>query len=121
MTTSEETDAPFVIPRMEDDELREFVDDFLSGRIYTLHHVPDGQDPAMVFMVLALGGLPQGLDPNDVGTVYEYIDKAGPRTVNGMPHFFSCRFMHKDDWSRAVTAIEAERERRQNIPLDPRG
>lgn len=32
-----------------------------------------------------------------IGTVYEEMDKAAPRSVNGKPMFFSANFIHKDD------------------------
>jgi len=32
-----------------------------------------------------------------IGLIYEYLDKAGPMSVNGQPNFFSCRFMNKED------------------------
>lgn len=105
-------------PRMTEAELREYVDAFLSGRIWDFHHAPDGQDGLMPFMVLRLGGLPEGWDPKNVGTVYEYIDKAGPRSVNGMPTFFSCRIMHTADWEIARATIAREVERRRNMPLE---
>lgn len=53
-------------------------------------------DLAMVFMPLALGGL-AGWDLEKIGLVFEEISKAGPRSINGRPCFFSCQFLHIDD------------------------
>lgn len=53
----------------------------------------------------------------DIGLIYEYLDKAGPRSINGYPIFFSMRIMHRDDWARAARAIEREQKRMQEIEL----
>lgn len=50
-----------------------------------------------------------------VGVVWEHLDKAQPASVNGNPVFFSCRFMHTEDWKRVYPFIEQERERRANL------
>jgi hypothetical protein len=109
------------VPRLSDDELREFIDAFVSGRIFTSNHVPEGAGDmiAMVFMPIAFGAITKEI-AEETALVYEYIDKAGPRSINGMPIFFSCRLLHKDDWERALPALRAERDRRKNIELPPR-
>lgn len=37
---------------------------------------------------------------------YEYYDKAGPRSVNGMPCFFSLCQINKDNWNKVVKYIK---------------
>ena len=54
---------------------------------------------------------------DQLGVIYEWMSKAGPRAINGMPTFFSCRLMHKEDWERARQAIAREQERRENIEV----
>ena len=110
------------LPRMSDDALRKLILDFVDGRIFTSVHIPSNQMQSMlsmVFMPLALGALhkvhPDSLA--NIGLIYEYLDQAAPRSINGMPIFFSCRMVHKDDWQRAIPAIQAEEERRKNIPV----
>ena len=109
------------LERMSDEALRTFVDDFVSGRIYSGHHVPEGASPLDPFLILRLAGLPEGWQPEDIGTVYEYINAAGPLAVNGMPTFLSCRFIHIDDWQRAVDLIQKEEDRRKNIDVGREG
>lgn len=53
-----------------------------------------------VFMPL-LGGL-TGMDTTKIGNILEEYAKAGPRSINGYPMFFSCRIIHIDDW-RVIT------------------
>lgn len=52
-----------------------------------------------------------------IGIFWEYLDQAGPRSINGMPMFFSVRIMHKDDWQRAAAAYERERQRMDDLEV----
>ena len=54
---------------------------------------------SMIFMPIALGGFADMSkeDADDVGMIYEYMDKAGPRGVNGYPIFWSCHILGKKD------------------------
>lgn len=108
------------IPRMSDDQLREFVFDVIGGRIFVDRQVDNPTDVPMVFYPLLFGAL-DGYNRDSIqsylGCVYEYIDKALPRSVNGNPIFMSMRLMHAEDWKRARAAIVAEQERRKSIPI----
>jgi hypothetical protein len=53
----------------------------------------------------------------DLGILWEWMHKAGPRSVNGYPIFFSLRIMHREDWNRALKAIIREEKRRESIEL----
>lgn len=97
------------VARMSDDEIADVVRGLVAGSIFTAAQCP----PEMltsVFMVLGLGGLGQN-DPETVGMIYEYMDKANPMAINGFPTFFSCKLIHKEDWAiiaeRAIAAQEA--------------
>lgn len=112
---------PFVIPRLSDEKLREFVNDYVSGRIFTLDQVRD-KNPAMaVFMPLIFDPFsrykPETL--KDVGTIYQYMHEALPRSINGMPCFLSFHILHTKDWERALKAANAEISRRSSIELPP--
>lgn len=93
--------------KLDQEELKAFAVGLAEGRVFTSSHVRNPDDVRSVFMILALM---RRLPPNDflekVGVVWEWIDKAGPRAINGMPMFFSCRFMHIADWARAVDAAK---------------
>ncbi len=113
----------YVLGRLADDELRRFVDAFVSQQIFTSQHVPESNIDMLkvIFMPLAFGAL-DGYTPEDIadiGIVYEYLDAQGPRSVNGYPTFMSCRLMRKSDWARARGAIQLETERRKHIELPP--
>jgi hypothetical protein len=101
------------VPRMSEDDIKEMATDLVMGRLFCATMIPPEQWQHMipsVFMPLALGGLGD-VDLATVGNIVEHLDKAGPRSVNGYPAFFSCRLVHTDDWEiirqRAVKAQEA--------------
>lgn len=107
-----------VLPHMSDEELAQFVLGVCDDKIFTMHHIPAGKREnmaGMVFVPLILGAF-QGwfeAELEKVGTVWEYMTEAGPRSVNGYPTFYSCRLMHTDDWVRACRAIDKELARRK--------
>ena len=109
------------LPRLSDQDLRKFVDDFVSNRIFTSAQLTEKNVNLlpMIFMPLGLGSL-SNLQPDSlkqIGCVWEYIDKAGPRSINGLPMFLSMNLLHIDDWERAVPAIDKEIQRRASIEL----
>lgn len=107
------------MPRYSDERLREFVLGVCDGRIFTSVQVKDPNLLGMVFMVIALGGLSDltKAEVEDVGCIWEWMDKAGPRSINGLPIFTSCHIMGKADFLKADRAIRAELERRKNIEI----
>lgn len=78
-------------------ELVEIAKDMYNGRIFTDRHCRSGDEVSMVFMILTL------MKPKDLkkianltgnkGMIYEYMDQAGPMSVNGLPTFFSCKVL----------------------------
>lgn len=109
------------LPPMSNDELRKFVDDFVSGRLFSSAHLKANEmkDVGLIFLPVAMGALskynPDSLD--SIGLIFEYLDQALPRGINGRPMFTSCRFMGKPDWERARQAIIREEERRGSIEV----
>lgn len=117
------------VARLSEEDLRAFVDDYVSGRVFTsleLQGENVGMDELasrirMVFMPIAFGAL-KGFDDEELGNVsifYEHIREAMPRGVNGWPTFMSVRIMHKDDWARVCPVIQAEFARRRDITIPP--
>ncbi len=113
----------FPLERLPEEDVRKFVLDFLAGQIFTSAQVRGG-DPTilgMVFMPVFFGTFsaynPQSLE--DIGILWEYMDRAGPRSINGYPIFTSMRVMHRLDWERAKKAIVREQERQKAIEIPP--
>jgi hypothetical protein len=109
------------LPRVSDEKLRQFVDDFVSNRIFTTAHLHDHEVDLvpMIFMPISLGCFSK-VQPDslkNIGVIWEYLDKAGPRSINGKPIFFTFNMLHIEDWKRAIPAIQKEEERRKSIEL----
>jgi len=71
-----------------------------------------------VFFPIALGGLkdvfPTEEDFKSFNPVfYEYMERAGPRSVNGYPSFFSMHMIRLDEWNEIVRELMAE----EGIPI----
>lgn len=107
-------------PGVTDEQLREFVLAYADGRIFTSAHIPKSQETSLfplIFMPVALGAF-SNIRKNDlkhIGVLWEFIDKALPRGINGYPMFASLRVLNRTDWDRARKAIAAELERRKDI------
>jgi hypothetical protein len=92
---SEEKEVKKEIKVRTNDELKQIAIDLYDGRIFSDRQVVNPKDMAMVFMPLALGALSKMSkeDTDDINMIYEYLDKAGPRSINGMPNFFSVNLL----------------------------
>jgi hypothetical protein len=81
-----------------DEELKQIAIDILAGRIFTSNHI--GEDMLMhTFMVMALMSEEekvQFMEKKPV-MVFEYLSKAGPRSVNGYPVFLSLEYLVEDE------------------------
>jgi len=53
----------------------------------------------------------------NLGVIYEEVSKAGPRSINGQPIFWSLRIINRSDWQRAYVAITRELARRENMEI----
>lgn len=93
---------------MEKEQLKEFVQDFVNGQIFTSLHIDgvgssDWADTvSKVFLPILLGCLDEAtpLEMEDLGAVWAYESEALRRSINGYPCFMKCRLMHKDDWEQ---------------------
>lgn len=81
------------------EELNQLAIDIEAGRVFTDRHLRNADELPMVFMVLALMKPDQmeEIEKTDIGMVYEYLDKAGPCSMNGLPCFFSMHYLTTSD------------------------
>ncbi len=120
LKTEDAAEPPFKVSRMSREEFVKFVDAYCSGTVFTSDQIPASQMKSLmglVFMPLSLGLLDKVSkeEIQNIRVVYEYLSEAGPRSINRMPIFFSCRFIHKDDTEKLNKAVAAEFERRKGI------
>ena len=83
------------LPDVGEEKLNQIAIDWADGKIFSDQQVPREEDLPMVFMPAALGAF-EGVHPKElekIGMVYEYMtDKTmAPRSVNGLPMFWSIR------------------------------
>lgn len=99
-------DRPYEVPRLTEAEINQLAQDILGGQIVTSDQVGQAEGPrmvGMVFLVAALGGL-NGIKDEDVEKIilWEHMDKAGDRGVNGWPIFMSMRISYREDFAKAI-------------------
>ena len=95
-----------------DKELKQIAIDIYKGHIFTDRQVYNAKDLPLVFMVIPF------MDEKDIkklqddppGLMFEYIDKAGPRAINGMPSFFSMQMLSKEDTKKAFDLVDKLKE-----------
>ena len=90
-------------------ELKEIAVDLAEGKIFSNLHINEHNKIESVFMVLIFMDSEQRkvLSDNNVVFMYEYIEKANPLSVNGMPTFFSMRYLNKEDF--AIMYVEYQK------------
>lgn len=111
------------IPSLSQKEIEDVAEAIFHGRAFCSYQVPPHNDPAMCFMVLALMDemARAHLLINKITFVYEYMDKAGPRSVNGMPCFFSMRMVNADDAPKIVALITKMRDEKVKRNMEDQG
>lgn len=80
-------------------ELKQIGLDLFKGLIFTDRHIKkeDFHIFASVFMPIVFMSKKQTESLKGVGLIFEYLDKAGPRGINGYPSFFSLRTLTKKE------------------------
>lgn len=90
------------IRRLSPEERADLVKDLLAGRVFTVKHIPDGEQALAGLIFLPIGlGIFDAAPPEyqeQVGMIYEHRDRALERSVRGFPVFDSLKVIHKDDW-----------------------
>lgn len=84
------------------EEIKALALDLITNKLFTDRHIENDQMIPTVFMPIALGAF-QEVDNEELeklGLIYEHLDKAGPRSINGLPSFMSMQYLSKDDAKR---------------------
>lgn len=85
-----------------DEEIKELAKAIWAGQVFTSMHLKNPEDTSRVFMILGLmsGEQIKSLQDERISFVYEYLDEAGPRSINGLPMFLSAKYLNVDDHQR---------------------
>lgn len=108
---------PLEIPNRTAQELKQLAVDLRAGRVWTSAHDKATGGRLSSFMVLLFmdGEQRKEFLESDVGLIYEYLDKAGPRAVNGCPQFFSCLMLNRADTERLHKLLKALEEAEASV------
>lgn len=84
---------------LTDEEVKKLAKDIYTGLVFTDMHLNNPVNLPRVFMPLALLNKEQmdEFKGNLPGMIYEYMDRAGPMSIDGMPMFLSFRFLNQED------------------------
>ena len=94
--------------KMSDAKLKQIAQDLYSGKIFCNRQIRRQEDIGMVFMPLLLMSDQDFwvMQKNPPGLVYEYMHKAGPRSINGYPVFMSCYILSQENTKRMIVFYE---------------
>ena len=116
MDANQEAGKPQSVGSRTEKELIELARAMATHMIFTDRNCRTVEEIRMVFMSIGLGALSECTEAfrNDIGLIYEYLDNAAPRSINGLPCFFSAHYVSKAD-----TKILMEHYERMNQALHP--
>ena len=96
-------------------ELKQLAIDIVEGKVFGTWNLKRMDEVKMVFMV-AIGldsDQSKKLIEDDVMHFYEYMDKAGPRSINGMPMFFSANYLTGAEFDILLPLIKQYKESKE--------
>lgn len=82
------------------EEIKKLAVDIAEGKVFTSAQIENVEDYPMIFLPLILGALKDKSkeDLQKIGLMYEYIDKAMPRSINGYPIFSSFNLLSQEEF-----------------------
>lgn len=103
--------------QLTNDEIKQLAEDMYKGLIFTDKHLRAKEELSMVFLPFVFMGKEfiDELNENPPGMIYEYMDKAGPMAVNGMPIFLSLKMTSIDDTKKIFEHYHKIKEAITNI------
>lgn len=111
-------------PRRTDEELKQIAVDLLARRIFTDRHFRSDEEwdsmVGSVFMVINFMSRETREDlAKHCAMIFEYLDKASSRGVNGYPSFMSMQIIRKDEIERLMQYYEALKTAQAGVTLPP--
>ncbi|CAM3121267.1 hypothetical protein [Cupriavidus taiwanensis] len=108
-----EPEVKHPVPPMEPEKLKELARAYLRGEIFTDRQCQQPNDLHLAFMPIVFGAL-SAFDVGTLGLIYEFWSEAGPRSINGMPTFFSMRMLNREDATTLAGYVEKLAEAEKN-------
>lgn len=96
-------------------ELKQLAIDIVAGKVFGSWCLKDPDDAMMVFMCIIFLSPEQRKEMEKEGVVhlYEYLDKANPRSVNGLPTFMSMQLLTKNELEILLPFVEQSKEQKE--------
>lgn len=90
--------------KLTEEEIKDLANDIYKGLVFTDRHIQRPEDLSRVFMPLIFLKEKdiEDLKKNPPGMTYEYMSEAGPRSINGMPMFWSVRMISQEDAKKVL-------------------
>ncbi len=108
------------MPVKTDEELKQLAIDVLAGQVFTDRSIKQGDEhlARSIFMVLMFMGPKHGAFLKEhCAMVYEYMEEAGPRGVNGYPMFMSFKWLTREQYPKFVAYYEALMKAQEAVKL----
>jgi|GEM_PF-4713670 hypothetical protein len=96
------------IHRLTEDDIKAMATELVGNTLVVASAIPEDLI-SMVFIPIALGGLPGDIDPADVGNIVGSLKGSTGQAVNGYPVLMSCQVVHRDDWDQVHKLYEQAR------------
>jgi len=95
---------------MDDKEKKALAVDIVEGKVFGTWSMGEEENDLIprIFMPLALAEkkVLKSMTDDKIAQIYEYMEKAGPRSINGFPIFFSMHMINEDDWAEVRAMCE---------------
>lgn len=115
MTEETKPREPFKYVSKTDAELEKLAWDVIGGQVFGTWSHPDAGRLCFMVLMFLDNEMREAMRAAKIAQVYEYIDKAGPRSINGMPSFMSMQMLDEDDTKKLfercqqIDKLKAER------------
>ncbi len=100
---------------MKFSEQKQLALDIVDGKVFGTWSISQEDYALLPVIFLPLAFMELSKIKKDVVHIYEYVDKAGLRGVNGYPTFMSCRLLKKSDAEALVPIIEQLKQQRKDF------
>jgi len=96
-----------------EEELKQLAKDVVEGRVVTSDNIP----PPDVIAAFPLLALLSEDSLKKISMVFEYIEKAGPRAVNGLPSFLTFQYLTKEEYEIFKKYLKEYEKRKKEAEL----
>jgi hypothetical protein len=86
-----------MIKAKKEKDLRDLAEDIYKGSVFTNRHIGEMEMLTTIFMPLGFMKKKDLSNLKGAGMIFEYLEKALPRSINGYPMFMSFNCLNRKD------------------------